>query len=102
MKIMFICGNGVSSGMIAARTRNEGVSRGYDVTTEAFSYAQLPDNIDNFDVVLVAPQVKFNEKKIAEICAKHHRPYAFIDVMSFATLDAKKCFDTALQCMKEG
>ena len=101
MKIMFICGNGVSSGMIASKTEKEGKRRGFDVETDAFSYAQLPELVDQFDVVLVAPQMKFNEAKIAEVCGQHGKPYAIIDPLTFATLDGKKCFETAWRLMEE-
>ena len=41
MRILFICGNGVSSGMIASRTEKAGKAQGYDVDTEAYSYTEL-------------------------------------------------------------
>ena len=39
MRILFICGNGVSSGMIASRTGKAGKAQGYDVDKEAFREA---------------------------------------------------------------
>ena len=101
MKIVFICGNGVSSGMIANKTQKAGQNKGYDIKTEAYSYAQLRDVIDNFDVVLVAPQMKFNEKSIADTCKVHGKKYAIVDDLTFATLDGEKCFDTALKLLGE-
>jgi PTS system cellobiose-specific IIB component len=99
MKIVFICGYGVSCGMIANKPQKAGQARGYDVTTEAYSYAQLSDVICNFDVVLVAPQMSFNEKSIAETCEAHGKKYAIVDDLAFATLDGEKCFNTALKLM---
>lgn len=96
MKILFICGNGVSSGMIAQKARKSGVARGYDVESNAYSYAQLSDVIDSYDVVLAAPQMRFNEEKIKTTCNAHNKKYAIIDNFSFSTLDGDKCFDLAL------
>ena len=101
MKIVFICGNGVSSGMIANRTQKAGQKKGYDVKTEAYSYAQLREVIDHFDVVLVAPQMEFNETSIAETCKTHGKKYAIVENRTFATLDGEKCFDTALKLLGE-
>ena len=95
MRILFICGNGVSSGMIAARTAKAGQSKGHDVETEAYSYAELSEVIDDFDVVLLAPQMKCNEDMVKEICEEHNRKYAIIDNYAFSTLDGAKCFETA-------
>lgn len=96
MKLLFICGNGVSSGMIAQKTRKAGKARGYDVESNAYSYAQLNDVIDSYDVVLVAPQMKFNEENIKTICDKHNKKFSIIDSFIFSTLDGDKCFDLAL------
>ena len=71
MRILFICGNGVSSGMIASRTGKAGKAQGYDVDTEAYSYTELSEVIDDFDVVLAAPQMKCNEEMIRETCEEH-------------------------------
>ncbi len=101
MRILFICGNGVSSGMIAARTARAGKEQGYDVKTEAYSYAELSEVIDDFDVVLAAPQMKCNEDMINEICEEHHRKYAIIDNYVFSTLDGKNCFETAKNLLEE-
>ncbi len=95
MRILFICGNGVSSGMIATRTVKAGESQGYNVTTEAYSYAELSEVIDDFDVIMAAPQMKCNEDMIKEICEEHDRKYAIIDNYVFSTLDGTKCFEVA-------
>ena len=95
MRILFICGNGVSSGMIASRTGKAGKAQGYDVDTEAYSYTELSEVIDDFDVVLAAPQMKCNEEMIRETCEEHGKKYAIIDNYAFATLDGTKCFELA-------
>ena len=89
MRILFICGNGVSSGMIASRTGKAGKAQGYDVDTEAYSYTELSEVIDDFDVVLAAPQM------IRETCEEHGKKYAIIDNYAFSTLDGTKCFELA-------
>ena len=95
MRILFICGNGVSSGMIASRTGKAGKAQGYDVDTEAYSYTELSEVIDDFDVVLAAPQMKCNEEMIRETCEEHGKKYAIIDNYEFSTLDGTKCFELA-------
>ena len=90
MRILFICGNGVSSGMIASRTGKAGKAQGNDVET-----AELSEVIDDFDVVLAAPQMKCNEEMIRETCEEHGKKYAIIDNYAFSTLDGTKCFELA-------
>lgn len=99
MKLLFVCGNGVSSGMIAQRTKSAGIALGYDVESDAYSYTQLEDVIDEFDVVLVAPQIAFNEPLIKEICHDHQKPYALIDHMAYSLLDGNRVFNQALTAL---
>ena len=81
MRILFICGNGVSSGMIASRTGKAGKAQGYDVDTEAYSYTELSEVIDDFDVVLAAPQMKCNEEMIRETCEEHGKNMRSLTIM---------------------
>lgn len=57
-------------------TGKAGKAQGYDVDTEAYSYTELPEVIDDFDVVLAAPQMKCNEEMIRETCEEHGKKYA--------------------------
>lgn len=100
MRILFICGNGVSSGMIAQRTMKAGIKRGYDVEYDAYSYTSLPEVIDDFDVVMVAPQIAFNEDMIKEICDDHNKKYVLIDTVAYSILDGDKCFTQALNLIE--
>lgn len=102
MQILFICGNGVSSGMIASRTESAGIEKGYDAHTDAYSYTQLEDVIDDFDVVMVAPQIQFQEPLIKEICEEHKKPYALIDPTAYSMLDGTKVFEQAITAVEKG
>ena len=59
------------------------------------SPGELSEVIDDFDVVLAAPQMKCNEEMIRETCEEHGKKYAIIDNYAFATLDGTKCFELA-------
>ena len=62
------------------------------------AYPQSPllsEVIDDFDVVLAAPQMKCNEEMIRETCEEHGKKYAIIDNYAFSTLDGTKCFELA-------
>lgn len=85
--------NSVPAGVASRQEKRK--SQGYDVDTEAYSYTELPEVIDDFDVVLAAPQMKCNEEMIRETCEEHGKKYAIIDNYAFATLDGTKCFELA-------
>ncbi|MCT6888719.1 PTS sugar transporter subunit IIB [Bombilactobacillus mellis] len=96
MKILLICGNGISSGIIAQHIAQEGRKKGIaNMEASAYSYAELPEVIDQFDAVLIGPQMKFNEAGIKKICDEYKKPFAFIDDMTYATLDGKKGLELA-------
>lgn len=102
MNILLVCGNGVSSGMFAQRICKAGIKKGdKDTKTDAYSYAQLAEVIDSFDVVLVAPQMKFYEKMIKETCEQHNKPYAIINPMTYSMLDGETGFELAKNLLKK-
>ncbi len=101
MRILFICGNGISSGLIASRTKKAGKAKGIDIETEAYSFTELSEVIDDFDGVLVSPQMKINEDIIKEICLEHNKKYAFIDAMTFSMTDGNKCIEIINDLLKK-
>ncbi|PFG17774.1 PTS system N,N'-diacetylchitobiose-specific IIB component (Lac family) [Propionicimonas paludicola] len=103
MKILLICGNGVSSGMIARKIAQAGVASGAtDTTSEAYSYAQLGQVVDQFDVVLAAPQMRSFESMIQKACATAGKPYAILDDMTYAMLDGNAGFNVAQAAVSGG
>lgn len=103
MKILLLCSGGISSGMFARKIEEAGKAQGdEDIHVEAVGFALLGEMINKFDVVLAAPQLKFNEKVIKATCERNHKKYTFIDSSIFGMQNGKKGYTLAKSLLKEG
>lgn len=59
-KVLFICSGGMSSAIVEQALDDEAKKAGVDVTSSAVGSGEAQDaiNKDDWDIVLVAPQVK--------------------------------------------
>ena len=102
MKILLACGGGASSGFLAQQIRKAAGKRGLKADVTAISAALIDDYIDDVDILLVGPHLKFDEKSFDEISKRCGVPYMFIDQAAYAGLNGEKVLDAALQAIKKG
>ena len=96
MNILLLCSGGISSGMFARKIEEAGKEKGDEtIHVEAVGFALLGEMITKFDVVLVAPQLKFNEKVIKDTCERNQKKYTFIDSAVFGMQNGKKGYKIA-------
>lgn len=103
MKILLLCSGGISSGMFARKIAEAGKEKGDEkIQVEAVGFALLGEMINKFDVVLAAPQLRFNEKPIKETCERNHKKYIFIDSSVFGMQNGLKGYNLAKKLLEEG
>lgn len=90
INILLICAGGISSGLFAKKVESEYEACGESAEVNAIGFPLLSELINTVDVVLVAPQLKYNEKLIAEICEKNNKHYIMIENSVYVTQNAKK------------
>lgn len=100
-KILLVCGNGASSGFLAANMRKYSQKNDLDISVEAHSQTELADYIDDFDVVLVGPHLKFMLDDLKTIADSSNVPISTIDQMTYGTLDGGKAVQFALKLLEE-
>src|SRR5699024_5544577 len=64
MKIILVCSAGMSTSMLVNKMKESAKERDISVEIDALAESQLKDHLDNLDVVLIGPQVRFLEKKV--------------------------------------
>ncbi len=93
MKILVVCNNGNSSSVLAQKITKEAKASGLDLTAEAIPPFNAKERIGEFDVVLIAPQIKFDLANYQAI----HPKVEVIPPMIFGMMDAKKAIELAEQ-----
>lgn len=63
MNIMLVCNAGMSTGMLAKKMEN--VSNG-ECRVKAYGISEYENHLENIDVILVGPQIRFEYEEIKE------------------------------------
>ena len=95
MRLMLICGAGMSSRLLANKVNDAIKRRGLDVEAWAIATTELTQHMGTFDVVLLAPQVRFHledyRKKIGDT------PIELIPFQIYGSMNGDKIVDQALE-----
>lgn len=97
MRVLVICGQGMSTSLLVQnmyRYADEG-----DVI-QAASAGELQDLIDQFDIVLLGPQIRYKLKSILNITNRYQVGVAMIDAVAYGHLDGKIAYEQSRALFK--
>jgi len=98
MNILLICAAGMSTSLLVADMKKYAES---DTTIEAKPVSELKNCINNFDVVLVGPQLRYKFKEIEQIVKSNGKSVSLIDPVSYGRIDGKAVYDAAKKLYKQ-
>jgi cellobiose PTS system EIIB component len=90
MKIILVCSAGMSTSMLVQRMRKAAEEKGVTADINATSEADLANHLDQTDVILVGPQVRYLAPKIKEKAAPLGIQVEVIDSMAYGMMDGGK------------
>jgi PTS system cellobiose-specific IIB component len=96
MKILLVCASGMSTSLLVTKMQKESVERGNQDEIFACSVDELEYYIDNYEVVLLGPQIKYKAKALGELAKSKNKGFGMIDSVSYGMVDGKKVLDQAL------
>lgn len=92
MRIHLVCSAGMSTSLLVNNMKKAAPS---DYIIDAGPFAALEDIVDEYDVILVGPQVRFKYDDIKEVCTAHGKKCALIDMKVYGRMDGKKALEIA-------
>ncbi len=101
MNILVVCMGGISTSFLVNRMREVLKAKNIKGEINASGGTLLTRNIDELDVVLVAPQAECFLGRIREICESHQVPYGLIDSKYYGTFDGEKVLDFAISLINQ-
>ncbi|HHW01296.1 MAG TPA: PTS sugar transporter subunit IIB [Thermoanaerobacterales bacterium] len=101
MKILLLCNAGMSTSLLVEKMKKEAKNLDIEAVIDALPIEDLDKVIDNYDVILLGPQVKFKERMVSELCTAHSKKYVFIPPQVYGMVDGKKALDLALEILKK-
>jgi PTS system cellobiose-specific IIB component len=97
LRIVLLCSAGMSTSMLVTKMRKEVEATGQDIVINAYPEAELSKVINDIDVALLGPQVKFNLAKVKAVCDPKGIPVDVINPADYGLLNGKKVLAFALK-----
>ena len=95
-KIMLCCSAGMSTSLLVKKMIAEAEQRGLPVEINAFGVAEFDQQVGNYQVVLLGPQVKYMQKDLQKQADKYGIRVEPINMMDYGMQRGDKVLDHAL------
>ncbi len=99
MKIMLACSAGMSTSLLVTKMEKAAQEKGIDAKIWAISEVNLADEIENCDVLLLGPQVRYILNKANEIAKPHNVPVEVINMMHYGTCNGEAVLNRAIELL---
>ncbi|MDI7658513.1 PTS sugar transporter subunit IIB [Cronobacter universalis] len=99
--IVLCCAAGMSTSMLVQRMKDAAQKKGVEVAIKAVPVAEFKDIIGTADIVLLGPQVKYEQSKFQEIADPLGKKVAVIDMMDYGMMKGDVVLDKALKMLEQ-
>lgn len=92
MNVVMVCSGGMSSSIVVKAIREEAARQNMDLTIEAIGSGEVEDTLNdgNYDLLLVAPQVKHRYKDFEATANEAGVPIELIEPMGYTPIGAPR------------
>jgi len=104
IKAVMVCAMGMSSSLLENKTREAAKKAGYDLDLHAITTpeaAQWNFKEKFVDIVLVAPQVRYKRRSLAEAANPYNIIVEDIDPVMFGMVDGEGLFNQILEALRK-
>ncbi len=97
MKILLVCAAGMSTSLVVAKMKKSLKPEEADWVIDAIPAESFETEIDNYDVVLLGPQLKFKKNQLEEVAKPKGIPLEVINMADYGTVRGDKILEFARQ-----
>ncbi|SHJ82755.1 PTS system, cellobiose-specific IIB component [Clostridium cavendishii DSM 21758] len=97
--VLIVCGGGASSGFLAQNIRKAAKKRNVAINIKARSESEVDDYINDIDVLLFGPHLKYMEEELLSKGKAHNVPVAMIDNLIYGSLNGDKALELILELL---
>lgn len=101
MKILLACNAGMSTSLLVQKMRKEAQAQGIDATIDAEPLGPALDDVKDYDVLMLGPQIKYALGDAKE-AAEGKTPVCVIAMADYGRMNAKKILADAQKAIEEG
>jgi cellobiose PTS system EIIB component len=103
IKVLLVCALGMSSSLLEGKTIEAAAAQGVTMEIEAITtpdVARWDFGVHRVDIVLVAPQVRYKRKSIAQAAAPYGIVVQDIDPVVFGMVDGEALFQQIREALQ--
>lgn len=89
IRVLIVCSWGMSTSLLVESMLAAAAASNYKLTVEALSAGEYAAQVDECDVVLIAPQIRHLRKSIEKLALSVGKPVALIEPFHYATMDGQ-------------
>lgn len=102
MNILLVCASGMSTGLLMSKMKAEREKQGLNnMDIFACSVDEMEKYINNYDVVLIAPQICYKEKYIKALATSRKKSCGVINGINYGRVDAIGVLEQAFYLVKQ-
>lgn len=98
-KIVLFCNAGMSTSLLVNKMKEAAAKDGYEVEIEAHALSEADKYGAEADIVLLGPQVRFNQAKVQ--AKLPNIPVEVIDVTAYGTMNGKAVIDKVKKALND-
>lgn len=98
-KILLVCSAGMSTSMLVKKMEEAALNHNIEAKIWAVGEARSQEDLQQADIVLLGPQVRYLEKKMNDRVS-HGKPVMVIDMAAYGRMDGEKVLLAALDKLK--
>lgn len=87
-KILLACSAGMSTSMLVKKMQDTANKEGKDYEVEALALSEAETKVDEVDVILLGPQVRFQKAQVEKV-ANGKVPVDVIDMQQYGMMDGE-------------
>ena len=98
-KILLVCSAGMSTSLLVNKMKDAAKSSGEEVEINAWAIAECSSVINDVDIVLLGPQVRFQKPQVEKL-TNGSIPVEVIDMRQYGIMDGKGILESTLAKIK--
>lgn len=95
-KILLVCAAGMSTSLLVNKMLESAKEKGIEISIEALPVSECSTVIDQVDIVLLGPQVRFQKPQVDKL-VDGRIPVEVIDMRLYGTMNGKAILESTLE-----
>ena len=101
VKAMFVCSAGMSTSLLVEKVNKVAKEKGIDVEVYAMGETEARKNLNQADVLLLGPQVRYLEKSFKSVMGDSKTKLGVVDMIAYGRMDGEKVLEQILEMSKQ-